>query len=200
MPAVPGSPRPVLGAVKPTWWWFMVHGLMVMVFGVITLATPLSDEHGFLIDTGWLAALCMLVGVQAALQATTSPTFAQGWWVLFAIGMHCFGAGIAFAILTGLALPYALFWSIVSFLSVNGLLLAIGLAWSPVYRMWGVLMGTCLIIAAAMLTAAWLLDPSHSFDIPDAGMGIAALLYGSAVFVAAMQARVVSLRSAGPGR
>jgi len=174
----------------------MIHGLLVVAFSAFTLATPFTDERGFLLDGYGFAVLCLLVGGQLVLQALESRRFARGWGVLLAIGVHAIGASIAFGILAALALPYALFWSVVSFLMVEGALLAIGLLWSPVYRMWGILMGSCMFAAALIMTIAWLADPEHSFDIPDAGMGIGGLLYGFAVFVAALQARAASHRHA----
>jgi len=174
----------------------MVHGLIVVAFSVFTLLTPLSDERGFLIDGYGFALLCLIVGWQISIQAIQSRRFARGWWVLLAAGLHAVAASIAFWILCLLALPYALLWSIVSFLLLEGAILAIGLLWSPVYRMWGILMGTCMLAAALIMMFAWLADPGRSFDIPDAAMGVGGLLYGFAVFVAALQARAASHRVA----
>jgi len=174
----------------------MIHGLLAVAFGIFTLATPLTDEAGFLLDGRAFAVLCLLTGAQVAVQALQARHFATGWWVLLIVGVHAMGAGVAFWTVSSLALPYALFWSIVSFLMLEGTILAIGLLWSPVYRMWGLLMGCCMFAAALIMMFAWLADPQHSFDIPDAGMGIAGLLYGFAVFVAAMQARALSHRQA----
>ena len=174
----------------------MVHGLIVVAFSAFTLLTPLSDERGFLIDGYAFALLCAIVGWQISFQAIRSRRFARGWWVLLAAGLHAVAAAIAFWVLCALALPYALLWSIVSFMLLEGVILAIGLLWSPVYRMWGILMGVCLLIAALIMMFAWLADPGRSFDVPDAAMGVGGLLYGFAMFVAALQARAAAHRVA----
>lgn len=170
----------------------MIHGLLAVAFGIITLATPFTGERGFLLDGYAFAVLCVLAGGQIAIQAYQSRHVARGWGMLLAIGLHSVAAGIAFGILTAMGLPYGLFWSVVSFLIVEGALLAIGLLHSTVYRMWGILMGSCMVASAVIMMVAWLADSEHSFDIPDTGMGIAGLLYGIAVFVAALQARAAS--------
>ncbi len=177
------------------WWWFVIHGLLGVAFGIFTLATPYSDTSSFLLDGCAFALFLFLSGTQVAIQAILSRGFGRGWGVLLAAGVHAAAAGIVLWTIAMLALPYAHFWSGVSFLLVEGLLLMLGLLRSPAYRLWGLLMGSCMIVAAALMTAAWLPDPEHSFDVPDLGMGIAGLLYGMAVFVAALQVRAAYYRA-----
>jgi len=193
MTEVAAARRTTGRVARPTWWWFLLHGVLVAVFGVVALATPFDGAGGYLVDGFVFGVLCFVVGWQIVIQAWQSRTFARGWGVLFAVGVHAAGAAVAFCVLAVLGMPYALFWSVIGFLMVEGCLLAIGLLWSPLYRMWGILMGTCLFLAALIMMIAWLADPSHSFDIPDTGMGIASLLYGCAVFVAALQARAADV-------
>lgn len=181
--------EPAPKAFRPAWSWFLPHGVLAIAFGLFTLATPFTDASGFLLDGYAFAALCLVAGAQTIPLARQARPFDRHWIVLLAIGLHAMGAAIAFCLLSALQLPYGLFWSIVSFLMLQGVVLAVGLLRSAMFRMWGLLTGSCMFAGAVILMVTWLADPEHSFDIPDAGMGIAGVMYGIAVFVAALQAR-----------
>ena len=183
--------------VKPVWWWFLIHGLLAIAYGMVVLGTPFADEAGFLVDGVAMATLSLLAGAQVAIQGVLSRP-EPGWGVLLVAGLHAMAAGVAFAVLAALGLRTALFWSIASFLVVEGLVLILGLWPAPVYRLWGVLLGGCMIVSAATLAALWLATPGHPYDIPDAGLGICGLLYGFAALVAALQVRAAQYRDGLP--
>jgi len=179
---------------KPVWWWFSIHGVLASAFGLFALLTPSSDAAGFLIDGRAFATLMLLCGgiiVAQALGARTTP----GWQMFLAIGIHALAAGVVMWIVASLGLAVALYWCILGFFVVEGLLLVIGLWRSPVFRLWGALMGACMITASTIMTVAWLADPHHSYDIPSTGLGISCLFYGVAIFVAAILARATAFRA-----
>ncbi len=194
MPETEGIPLPAIRPVKPVWWWFVIHGALALAFGIFTLVTPFSDEPGFLVDGHAFALLAFIGGIQVSLQAILSRPFATGWIVLLVAGLHAVVAGVITWAFASAGMPTTLFWCVFGFLILEGALLLFGLLRSPVFRMWGILMGSCMMAAAVIMSVAWLADPEHSYDIPDAGMGVSGLLYGVAVLVAALQARTVYYR------
>lgn len=176
------------------WWWFVLHGSLATAFGIFVLLTPFSGESGFVVDAVAFATLALVCGILIVIQALGLRGFDR-WPMYLAIGVHSIVAGIVIGIVGGLGLGAATFWCVVSFFLVEGLMLLVGLRRSPVLRLWGGLMGSCMIAASVILTLAWLADPNHSYDIPDAGLGISGLLYGVAVLVGALQARTAFYRS-----
>lgn len=190
-----GIPHFPARPARPVWWWFALHGLLAIAFGVFTLLTPFTDEPGYLIDAHAFAILALLAGAELGILGFLSRG-TRGWVVLLVAGAHAAAASVLFWVLAALGQAHALLWSSFGFLVVEGALLLVGLLRSSSYRLWGILLGACLMAAAAIMLTSWLADPEHSFDLPDAAMGVAALLYGVAVFVAALQARGTGLGGA----
>jgi uncharacterized membrane protein HdeD (DUF308 family) len=180
---------------KPAWWWFSLHGALAIAFGAFTLLTPSGNAAGFLLDGRTFATLMLLSGPLIILQAVGARG-TSGWQMFLVIGIHALLAGVALWIIASLGLAAALYWSVLSFFIVEGLLLVIGLWRSPVFRLWGALMGACMITSSTIMTVAWLADPDHSYDIPSTGLGISCLFYGVAILVAAILSRSAALRAA----
>jgi len=111
--------------------------------------------------------------------------------MLLVAGLHAIAASGVFALLILLRQPIPLFWSFVGFLLLEGVLLVLGLVGSPLYRVWGLLMGLCVDIAAIVLLVLWLLAPKD-YDIQDIASGASSALYGIALIVAAIQVRALA--------
>jgi len=189
--ALPGDRR----TVRPIWRWALICGLILATFGVIALATPGGDPNDFVVDGLMMSAMSLALGALTIAQVVgMARAHTPGWPALLIAGVHGLAAGVAFAVLVPVGSPVALIWSLAGFLAVQGGIVLIGLCRAPALRMWGVLLGVCLLVASAGVVLALLVAGEQTYELLDLAIGLAALFSGIGLIVAAALARAETFR------
>ena len=177
---------------RPLWWWFVIHGAIVAAWGSFVLLTPWRGYEAWLIDGVAFGVMLVLAGTQLIVQGPMSRRYGRGWLGL-TLGGIC---GIVFAAACFIAAAFgsadALFWVVIVFYVVEGLVFILGTSGGPIFRYWGLLMGGIIYAAlVTLLTLRFTID--QNFELLDTVWGALGLLYGIAMIAAAVQVRYAAI-------
>lgn len=178
-------------AVRPLWWWFLVHGAVVCAWALFTIISPVSGGDGWIIDGVAFGVALLLVGGTLIRQAVERAPRRNGAGVFLGGGVVMLLTAAACVLLGALRMPIAQLWVIFAYLVIEGAILTLGSLPFPAYRFWGALSGAPMFAAALGigLLAWW----SPGYDLMDLFFGVLGVLYGVAVVTAALQARSAAL-------
>jgi uncharacterized membrane protein HdeD (DUF308 family) len=170
------------------WWWFLVQGGLIALWGGFALVSPIAGAPGWILDGTTYGIILLLGGVLLLLQSWGARRTGTGWLGLALGGLMALLAGLGCLIAGGLGNAVALFWVIVVFLVIEGTVFIAGTVRDPIYRVWGLLMGGIILLAVATLLGVHFVF-GGDFDVLDPVLGSLGLLYGIALIVAAIQVR-----------
>ena len=183
-PVALGHVRPL----RPVWWWFLVQGGLIAIWGGFALVSPVAGAPGWILDGTIYGIVLLLGGALLLLQCWDARRTGSGWLGLSIGGLLAMLAGLACFVAGGLGDATALFWVIAIFLVVIGVVFIVGTVHDPIYRSWGLLMGGIILLAVATLLGVHFVF-GGDFDVLDPVLGSLGLLYGIALIVAAIQVR-----------
>lgn len=176
------------GLGRPLWWWFLLHGALIAVWGAFALISPFPGAAGWIIDGIGYGIVLVVAGVQLALQGWLGHRHGRGVLAFCVGGMLGVLVGVGLIVAGALGSATAIFWIVVPFLLVEGVLLIVGTVLDPVHRLWGLLMGGILLLALVVLVTVNVVF-GGDYDVLDPVLGAFGLLYGIAVILAAIQVR-----------
>ena len=183
---------------RGVWWWVLIRGVIAVVFGVITLASPVSAILALAVVFG---AYALVDGVFAAVHAVRVRRSFPKWGWLLVQGIVSVLAGLAALILPGLVGllgALVLLWTIVIYTvmhGVSGIYSAAGAAQGSA-KAWGVVAGVLSIVFGLILGILLLVTPGAAILGFVWLVGVYAIAFGVMLAVTAILVRV-SGRSSG---
>jgi uncharacterized membrane protein HdeD (DUF308 family) len=176
---------------KGVWWWVLIRGILAIAFGVIALLTPGQALLAIAIVFGAFALVDGIVAVVHAVQVRSSYKY---WGWLIVQGVLSALAGLAALILPGLAGAFGglvVLWTIVIWNIAHGaagIRSAAGAAQGS-GRTWGIVAGVFNVLFGIVLALLVLFLPGAAILGLVWAIGIAALVFGLMLVIAAIQVR-----------
>ena len=176
---------------RPLWWWFALHGAIVLAWAIAQLATPLMGGPGWTLDVALFGLMLVLAGVELVLQwldwrHVGAPHDSR--WLLVG-GITAFAFGVACASVMPVGDPMVSYWVVVAYLLIEGGVFVFGGRRVASYAAWGGYMGGVIYLAAVVLLALRLVLSGVTWDVLDLVLGVLGVLYSVGVIVAALQVR-----------
>lgn len=173
---------------RPLWWWFLVHGAVVGGWGLFALISPVRGPEGWVLDGVAYGVMLVLAGAQLVVQGLGWRRYGRGWLGMFLGGLVAIGFAVACFIAGARGDADAMFWIVVTFLAVEGVVFILGTLGGALFRFWGLLMGGTIYLALILMLVLHLTIDDR-FEILDPVWGSLGLLYGIAMITAAVQVR-----------
>lgn len=200
--AVGGGPKHVAPsdrASRPIWWWFVLHGVVVLVWGVFVLVSPLEGREGWLVDGAAFAVMLIVAGALLVAQGLALRTYGPGRFGLIGGGVLAVLAGAAVGTAAAFGEADAVFWIVIGFYVVEGVVFIAGSRPGAPFRHWGILMGAIIYVALALLVSLrFTIDRDYGLVTPV--WGALGVLYGVAMIAASIQVRHAVIAQGGAAR
>jgi uncharacterized membrane protein HdeD (DUF308 family) len=175
---------------KGVWWWVLIRGILAIAFGVVALVIPGQALTAIAIVFG---AFALVDGVMAAIHAVRVRASYKYWGWLLVQGILSALAGLAALILPGFAGAFGglvVLWTIVIWNITHG---AVGIRSAAGAqssgRTWGIVAGVFSVLFGIVLAFLVLFLPGAALLGLVWAVGIAAIVFGLMLVIAAIQVR-----------
>lgn len=175
----------LFGTLSRNWWVVLLFGLLAVVFGVLTLMSPVRTAA---VLAWWLGIMAIVEGVVVLAAAISgSAPVSRGWAVFYALVSIAFGV---LAILNPLATASVLLLFLAAWLVVGGIyriIFAIRVR-RQIRGEWMLILSGLLAIALGVMFAV---NPLSGLVVTSLWIGALALVYGVLQVIAAFRLRAL---------
>ncbi|WP_313317361.1 HdeD family acid-resistance protein [Stenotrophomonas sp.] len=175
----------LFGTLARNWWVVLLFGLLAIVFGVLTLISPVRTAAMLAV---WLGVMAIVEGVVALVAAFSgSAPVSRGWAVFYALVSIAFGV---LAVINPLVTASVLLLFLAAWLVVGGIyriIFAIRVR-KQIRGEWMLVLSGLLAVVLGVMFA---LNPLSGLIVTSLWIGALALVYGVLQVVAAFRLRAL---------